>query len=89
MSKNKLKITQSGDVLTVKFYNTDIVKIENRKVTLNTDGFKTKLTKSNINRVLNQYNIPLIVFKHQDKWWVSDLQKSNFKEFEDNKTYYY
>lgn len=89
MSKDKLKIIQSGDTLTVKLYNTNIVKIENRKVTLNSDGFKTKLTKSNINRVLNQYNIPLLVFEHQKKWWISNLQRTNFKEFEDNKTYNY
>jgi hypothetical protein len=88
MSKNNLKITKSCDTVIAKFYNTEIVRVDNNRVTFNTGGFKTSLTKKSINRVLDMCKIPMSVFIHQGEWKVTDCG-GNPHNFEENKVFMY
>lgn len=81
---NKLKIKTSGCDIVATYYQTDIVKIGNNTVTLDSGGYKTSSTRKNINRILDVYKVPFHVFQHEKEWKLVD-RNGLFFPFEDGK----
>lgn len=88
MKQNKLKIVKSADQVRAILHNTEIVRMDSNKVTLNSGGYKTNNFKTSINRVLDFCKIPMHVFIHEDCWMVAE-GNGNVSKFADGITYKY
>lgn len=63
---NKLKLANTKVIeyryiKVIKFYNTDIVTIEEDQITLKTGGFLTQSTIKRMNQVAQFFNLPFMV----------------------------
>ena len=78
ISKNNTKIRTAEGVTTIRLHSTDIVSMrtEGRRVTvtLNSGGWHTSTTKTRMNQVFNQFDLPLRVFQRDFEWnvWTPD-----------------
>lgn len=88
MYKESLKITKVNDIVIAKLYSTEIVRIDNNKISLNYGKYKTNLVKKNINKVLGYYKIPCHVFIHENEWKVAK-QNGVITQFINNQQFNY
>lgn len=74
--QNKLGIghttvkTDKAGITTVTFWNTDIVKFNNKTITLTSGGYYTATTKTRMNQASNQFNLGYQVKQENYKWYV-------------------
>ncbi len=55
----------------VFYHATPVVEWDARKITLNTDGWKTSTTKNRMNQTARHYGLPFAVFQKKGAWFVS------------------
>ena len=83
MNRNLTITKNNEDVINVRFYNTDIVKIDvkRRQFELRNGGFKTKVTKKMINDVLYNFSIKSQVRQINGEWIVDvNIMDNNRKD---------
>jgi hypothetical protein len=64
------KVKKSGDDITVKYHDTDVVKATKTKIILDTGGWFTNTTKTRMNQASNEYGLGYNVYQKGGKWFV-------------------
>lgn len=74
ISKSCRVIKNKNGDLTIKLYSTDILKIINGKIVLNSGNYRTVTTKNRINQFLP---IGLYVYQKNYQWYIKDNRSGN------------
>jgi len=69
ITSKHIKIRQKDGVTTCTFYNTDIVKLTDKEIILNSGGFHTVATRNKMNNFAVDNNLPFYVSLHNGKLW--------------------
>lgn len=69
ITSKHIKIRQKDGVTTCTFYNTDIVKLTDKEIILNTGGFHTVVTKNKMNKFAIDNDLPYYIAMHNGKLW--------------------
>ena len=69
-SGKRRKTTQDDPQLSVVLYNTEVVRVERDRITLNHGGYKTVTTKARMNQAANQYGLGYTVYQEKGEWFV-------------------
>ena len=54
----------------VTYHNTQVVKFDHRRVTLDSGGYMTATTKTRMNQAANQFNLGYRVYQKNYAWFV-------------------
>lgn len=65
-----MSLVSSDNITMAQLYNTVIVKLIGRKLTLNSGTWRTKHTKKCINLTMNHLKLPVHVFQEKGEWFV-------------------
>lgn len=57
--------------LSVTLYNTEVVRVERDRITLDHGGHKTVTTKARMNQASNEYGLGYTVYQKQGEWFVA------------------
>jgi len=64
-------ITKIDGNIVVKYHNTDVVAVNNGKITLKTGGWWTNTTKTRMNQASNQFGLGFHVYQKAGEWFVT------------------
>jgi len=83
--ENKKNITMfmSPSICSIRYYTTYIVRFDNDKVKLDSNGHRTASTKRHMNNASIQYNLGFKVFQKDFEWFVR-LPRGDIVDFQDN-----
>ena len=59
----------------VRLHRTDVVQLMQDRIILNTDGWKTPVTKRRMNQASDLYDLDYKVFQVDHAWYVEDASK--------------
>jgi hypothetical protein len=59
-----------GEMYYVQYHNTKVVKWNDKKIILNSDGWKTATTKTRMNQTANQFGLGFSVRQKDYSWYV-------------------
>jgi len=65
------KIINDGKFTIIHVHQTDVVKFNNKKIILDTGGWKTQMTKNRMNQASNQYDLYYYVHNIRGEWVVN------------------
>lgn len=82
--QSNIRVLNDHGHLSVVLHSTEVVKVIDNEVFLNTGGYKTVTTKTAINRALEQLGKPLKVYSKKGKWYVYNYYLKYDVEFNDN-----
>ena len=68
----------------VKYHKTDVVKFDERRIILNSGGWRTVTTKTRMNQASAQFGLGYGVFQEKGLWYVEN--KGEVLDFFDNMT---
>lgn len=77
--------TENG-VTIGRYHNTDVIKWDDKTVTLNSGGFETRTTKKRLNAASHQFGLNFSVYQKKHVWYVV-LPNGNTVDFVDNMTF--
>jgi hypothetical protein len=79
-------VTERDGVLSVKYYNTEVVRYTrmSRHIMLDTGGYKTATTKARMNQTANQFGLPYQVNQVNGEWIVTLKHNNSTLKFVDN-----
>ena len=85
--KNNTKVTvnRSGTI-SVTLYDTEIVRVTKKYITLNSGGYRTVTTKARMNQAANELNLGYRICQTDGKWVVmvnNNWQSTHYKTFRD------
>lgn len=63
-------ILHDGGMITVTYHGTPVVKFDDKKIILNTGGYKTATTKTRMNQAANQFGLGYKVEQKHGGWGV-------------------
>ena len=70
-----------------RYHQTDIVKIKDGAVTLNSGGWRTVTTKRRMNQCFEEWGLPFYLYQEKGEWKVSGNGKNKgLFDFSDNMT---
>ena len=81
IGKHATKVTKDGTTSTVRYWATDVVKInwDTGIITLNTGGWWTVTTKLRMNQASREWGLGYYVYQSKGEWFVSmDGQEYNY-----------
>ena len=70
----------NGDVV-VRYHQTEVVRFDERRIILNSNGYQTHTTKQRMNQASNEYNLGFEVYQRDYTWFVD--YKGQTLEFHD------
>ncbi len=62
--------TVNGETI-ITFHWTEVVKFNDKTITLNSNGWKTNTTKNRMNQTSNQFDLGFIVTQKDFSWYVT------------------
>ena len=65
----------------VRLYNTDVVQLMQDRIVLNTDNWKTQVTKRRMNQVSDLYDLDFHVYQESKDWYVLDRRNRTLYNF--------
>jgi hypothetical protein len=65
----------------VRLYNTDVVQLMQDRIILNTDHWKTPVTKRRMNQVSDLYDLDFHVYQESNDWYVLDRRNRTLYNF--------
>ena len=65
----------------VRLYNTDVVQLMQDRIVLNTDNWKTSVTKRRMNQVSDLYDLDFHVYQECKDWYVIDRRNRTLYNF--------
>jgi hypothetical protein len=71
VGKVATSITRIDGNISVKYHQTEVVAVNNGKITLNTGGWWTVTTKARMNQASNQFNLGYHVHQKDGEWFVT------------------
>ena len=75
---HRTSIFKNDDILIVRYWNTDIVKITKDSIMLDNGGFYTATTKRRMNQASLQFGLGFNVFQKDYQWFVQTSQNKIF-----------
>lgn len=70
-------ITNDGGMITITYHSTPVVKFDDKKIILNTGGWKTVTTKTRMNQASNQFGLGYDVQQKSGTWLVHHNGKTH------------
>lgn len=86
ITMNNTSIRYESGMTIVRLHNTDIVKLGNRYIELNSGGYKTVTTKRRMNEVLQADDQPYHVYQENYCWRVRNSLNGKSYSFTDGLT---
>ena len=65
----------------VRLHNTDVVQLMQDRIILNTDNWKTPVTKRRMNQVSDLYDLDFHVYQECNDWYVLDRRNRTLHNF--------
>ena len=65
----------------VRLYDTDVVQLMQDRIILNTDNWKTQVTKRRMNQVSDLYDLDFHVYQESKDWYVLDRRNRTLYNF--------
>lgn len=69
--KGNTSILWEAGRMTVRFHNTDIVRISEHTVIFDSGGWRTVTTKQRMNQAMRESNIPIYVYQKDFNWFIA------------------
>lgn len=63
-------VRTEGGTTIVRYHNTDVVKFNSERITLDSGGWMTSTTKTRMNQASNEYGLGFNVHQDDGKWFV-------------------
>ncbi len=73
ITRNNTSIYHLNGGIACKLHNTEIVKVFNNRVVLNSGGWQTVTTKRRMNECLKEWGLPISVYQKNHNWFVDTL----------------
>ena len=70
----KAVMFSSGSIICIIYINTVVFKLENKKITLNVDGWKTDTSKKWINHGFSLMSTNRILYQKDFEWFIKNQQ---------------
>ena len=81
IGSHKTVVYRDNDMTCVKYHWTDVVEFNNKKISLDSGGYRTSTTKRRMNQTSDQFNLGFYVFQKNFEWFVNYKDKTI--DFED------
>ena len=75
---HKTSIFKNNNILIVRYWNTDIVKVTSTSIILDNGGYYTATTKRRMNQASLQFGLGFNVFQKDYQWFVQTSQNKIF-----------
>ena len=67
---HKTVVYNDGGDTVVRYHQTEVVRFNNRRIFLNSNGHQTQTTKLRMNQASNQYGLGFVVYQKDFNWFV-------------------
>ena len=81
-NKHKTKVFNLDGFTCVQYWQTIVIKFNDKEIILNSNGYDTKTTKTRINQASDEFMLGVNVFQKDFVWYVNF--KGKILEFKDN-----
>ncbi len=82
LGTHKTTVRRKDGVLSVVYHATEVVRVEHKRVTLDSGGWETHTTKNRMNQASKQFDLGFTVFQKAFQWYV-DIGEDKPLDFED------
>lgn len=79
LAGNTYSYYDNNNVYTIKYHNTDIVKMVDDKITINNGGYYTKTTKERLNTFLFRYDY--YIYQKDFQWYIKNAKTNTITEY--------
>ena len=70
IGNHKTIISKDNNAISVRYHNTDVVKVNKNDITLDNGGFYTATTKRRMNQASIQWELGIVVYQVNWEWYV-------------------
>ena len=84
LQNKKVKVRHEDSCTVYKYVYTDVIKVHNKYIQLNSGGWYNKPTKNLINEVIDLHKLEWSIYQRKGEWYCKHCEIGVEKAFADN-----